>query len=70
MPKTGRVLVEVDPQYFRPTEVDVLLGNLTKAKEQLGWNPTKTKFEDLVKLMIKSDMEKMKKENQIRKEFD
>lgn len=52
----GRVLVEVDPKYFRPAEVDQLLGDPTKAKEQLGWNPRKTSFEELVKIMIEHDM--------------
>ncbi|MBE6323168.1 MAG: GDP-mannose 4,6-dehydratase [Bacteroidales bacterium] len=54
--KTGKVLVEVDPKYFRPCEVEQLLGNPTKAKTKLGWNPTKTSFEDLVKIMVKHDM--------------
>ncbi len=53
---TGKILVEVDPKYFRPAEVDQLLGNPTKAKTQLGWNPRKTSFEELVKIMIESDM--------------
>lgn len=57
----GRVLVEVSPNYFRPTEVDLLLGDPTKAKTVLGWNPTKTPFKELVKLMVASDMEYVKK---------
>lgn len=57
----GRVLVEVSPNYFRPTEVDLLLGDPTKAKTVLGWNPTKTPFKELVKLMVTSDMEYVKK---------
>ncbi len=52
----GRVLVEVEPKYFRPAEVEQLLGDPTKAKQQLGWNPRKTSFEDLVKIMIEHDM--------------
>lgn len=52
----GRVLVEVDPKYFRPTEVEQLLGDPTKARTKLGWNPTKTKFEDLVRLMVQHDL--------------
>ncbi len=68
--KTEKVVVEVDPQYFRPTEVELLLGDPTKAKIVLGWNPTKTKFEQLVKLMVKSDMEIVKKEDRIRRVFD
>ncbi len=59
--KTGKVLVEVDPKYFRPAEVEQLLGDPTKAKTLLGWNPSKTSFEKLVKLMVKSDMELIRK---------
>lgn len=59
--KTGKVLVEVDPKYFRPAEVDQLLGDPTKAKTQLGWNPRKTSFDELVKLMVDHDMEFVKK---------
>lgn len=58
---TGRILVEVDPKYFRPAEVEQLLGDPTKAKEQLGWNPHKTSFEQLVKLMVDHDMRFVKK---------
>ena len=54
---TGNVLVEVDPKYFRPTEVETLLGNPEKAKTLLGWNPTKTSFEQLVEIMVKHDLE-------------
>ena len=46
---TGKVLVEVDPKYFRPAEVEQLLGDPTKAKTLLGWNPRKTSFEELVR---------------------
>lgn len=53
---TGRVLVEVDPRYFRPTEVETLLGDPTKAREQLGWEPMATPFEELVRIMVKHDM--------------
>jgi len=55
---TGKLLVEIDPKYFRPTEVDLLLGDATKAKEKLGWEP-KIKFEDLVKEIIKGDIEQL-----------
>jgi GDPmannose 4,6-dehydratase len=58
---TGRVIVEVDKKYFRPAEVDQLLGNPTKAKTRLGWNPRKTSFEQLVKLMIDHDMQHIRK---------
>ncbi|MGE7110285.1 GDP-mannose 4,6-dehydratase [Lysinibacillus sp. NPDC047702] len=52
---TGQVIVAVDPQFFRPTEVDLLLGNPTKAKEVLGWKP-KTSFDELVKMMVAEDL--------------
>jgi len=58
---TGKVLVEVDPKYFRPAEVDQLLGDPSKAKEKLGWNPRKTSFEDLVRIMVAHDMKFVKK---------
>ena len=48
--------VETDPRYFRPTEVDYLLGDASKAREQLGWKP-KLKFEDLVRVMVEHDLE-------------
>lgn len=54
---TGKTLVEIDERFFRPAEVDQLLGNPTKAKETLNWNPTKTSFEELVKIMVQSDLE-------------
>lgn len=57
---TGKVLVEVDPKYFRPAEVEQLLGDPTKAKTLLGWNPTKTSFPELVKRMVQHDMEMVK----------
>ncbi|MFT4553716.1 MAG: GDPmannose 4,6-dehydratase [Chlamydiales bacterium] len=53
---SGRTLVEVSPNYFRPTEVDLLLGDPSKALEQLGWKP-KTSLESLVSMMVKADME-------------
>lgn len=53
---TGKVVVEVSPDFYRPTDVVNLLGNPAKAKRQIGWNPSKTSFEQLVKLMVKSDM--------------
>lgn len=58
---TGRVLVEVDPKYFRPAEVEQLLGDPTKAKTLLGWNPRKTSFEQLVEIMVDHDMRFVKK---------
>ena len=53
---TGKVLIEVDPKYFRPAEVEQLLGDPSKAKALLGWNPRKTTFEQLVKIMVDHDM--------------
>lgn len=58
---TGRVLVEVDPKYFRPAEVEQLLGDPSKARNLLGWNPTKTSFPELVRLMAKHDLAFVKK---------
>jgi GDPmannose 4,6-dehydratase len=59
--KTGKVIVEVDPKYFRPAEVDQLLGDPTKAKKTLGWNPCKTPFPELVRIMVQHDMKFVKK---------
>lgn len=56
---TGRVLVEVSPDFYRPTDVVNLWGDPTKAKAKLGWNPSKTSFEQLVKIMVKHDMEQV-----------
>lgn len=58
---TGKVLVEVDPKYFRPAEVQELLGDPTKAMTELGWNPHKTSFEDLVKIMVEHDRKFVRK---------
>lgn len=68
--KTGRIMIEVDPKYFRPAEVDQLLGSPNKAEELLKWNPTKTPFEKLVKLMVRSDMKIVEKEEKIKAAFD
>ena len=67
---SGKVLVEVDPRYFRPTEVEILLGDPTKAKTILGWNPTQTPFETLVKKMVQSDIKLVEREERIRREFE
>lgn len=56
---TGKVIVEVSPDFYRPTDVVNLLGDPTKAKTQLGWNPAKTTFEQLVQLMVQADMRKV-----------
>ena len=55
--KTGKVLVEIHPRYFRPTEVESLLGDATKAREQLGWQ-AEVSFKELVKIMVDADMER------------
>lgn len=60
--KSGRVLVEVSPDFFRPTDVTTLLGDPAKAKAALGWNPTKTSFEELVRLMTEHDLKYVKGE--------
>lgn len=56
---TGRIIIEVSPDFYRPTDVLNLLGNPAKAKKELGWNPTRTSFSELVHLMVKHDMEKV-----------
>ncbi|OGI33474.1 MAG: GDP-mannose 4,6-dehydratase [Candidatus Moranbacteria bacterium RIFOXYC1_FULL_44_13] len=58
--KTGKVIIEIDPIYFRPAEVDLLIGDPGKAKRALGWKP-KVKFRELVKIMTKADYEEEKK---------
>jgi GDPmannose 4,6-dehydratase len=58
--KTGKVVIEVDPKYFRPTEVELLIGNPAKAKKKLGWEP-KVKFNELVKIMTEADFDAAKK---------
>ena len=54
--KSGKVLVEIDPKYFRPTEVEFLVGDASKAKKELGWKP-KVMFKELVKIMTESDLQ-------------
>ena len=61
---TGKVLVEVDPKYFRPAEVEQLLGDPTKAKTLLGWNPRQTSFEELVRIMVRHDLEHVEQQPQ------
>ena len=67
---TGKAYIEVDPKYYRPAEVETLLGDPTKAREVLGWNPNETSFEDLVKIMVKYDMELANIETSIKKSHD
>jgi GDPmannose 4,6-dehydratase len=59
---TQKVIVEIDPQYFRPSEVDQLCGDPTKAKNLLGWNPNKTPFRDIIQEMVKSDQKYVENE--------
>ncbi len=63
---SGKVLVEVDTRYFRPTEVDALLGDSTKAREKLGWQPV-VSFEDLVKEMVQTDLDEAKRDEMCHK---
>ncbi len=67
---TGDVIVEVDTKFFRPTEVDQLLGDPSKAKTLLNWNPNRTSLQELVRIMVQADMKKVEKENQIKRMFD
>ncbi len=57
---SGRVLIEVDPRFFRPADVEKLLGDPSKARRELGWNPRKTTFEQLVNIMVDSDVAALK----------
>ncbi len=61
--KSGKVIVEVSPEFYRPAEVDILIGNPQKAREKLGWE-SKTKFEDLVSIMMEADLKRVSKEVQ------
>ena len=68
--KTGKVYIKIDPKYYRSAEVETLLGDPTKAKTVLGWDPEETSFETLVKLMVKSDLMIAQNEQSIRKSYD
>jgi GDPmannose 4,6-dehydratase len=57
---TGRTVIEIDPKYFRPTEVELLVGDASKARQNLGWEP-KVRFDELVKIMVRADLEEAKK---------
>jgi GDPmannose 4,6-dehydratase len=57
---TGRTVIEIDPKYFRPTEVELLMGDASKARQNLGWEP-KVRFDELVKIMVRADLEEAKK---------
>ncbi len=65
--KTGRILVEIDPRYFRPTEVEFLLGDASKAREKLGWQ-TKISFDDLVAAMVQEDLQEARRDELCRTE--
>ncbi len=62
---TGEILMEIDPRYFRPTEVEILCGDASKAKEKLGWQP-KVKFKELVKIMMDADLKEYNLEKYIK----
>lgn len=65
--ETGKLLVSVNPQWFRPTDVDNLWGDPTKAKTVLGWNPQKTSYEELVRIMAEHDRMLAKRERAVTK---
>lgn len=67
---TGEDIVTIDPKFFRPSEVDQLLGDPTKARTLLGWNPTKTSFKELVRIMVDADIKKVAKEDKVKRMFD
>ncbi|MBF0253333.1 MAG: GDP-mannose 4,6-dehydratase [Candidatus Omnitrophica bacterium] len=62
--KTGRVLIEIDPKYYRPSEVDELLGDASKAKKKLGWE-AKTKFDELAQIMVEADIKLLEKKGEV-----
>jgi GDPmannose 4,6-dehydratase len=64
--KKGAILVSIDPEYFRPTEVDLLIGNAKKAKEKLGWEP-KYKLDGLIQEMVASDVTLFKRDLELKK---
>ena len=64
---TGKTIVEIDPRYFRPTEVDTLLGDPTKAKQKLGWQP-KIRFEEMIAEMVQQDLEEALRDDLCRRE--
>lgn len=66
-PGTGKMLVQIDPRYFRPTEVDFLLGDPSKAKEKLGWEP-RVSFDELVRTMVREDFKKAERDHLCKKE--
>ncbi len=67
--RSGQVLVEIDPRYFRPTEVDLLVGDPSKARQRLGWRH-KTSFDDMVKEMVASDLTVVRYEKERKNRHD
>ena len=67
---TGQTLIEIDPKYYRPTEVDALLGDPAKAKNELGWNPKETSFEKLVEIMVKHDIKLVESELRFKQSYE
>ena len=67
---TGETIIEIDPRYYRPAEVETLLGDPTKAKNELGWNPNETSFEKLVEIMVKHDMKLVEIENRRNQSYE
>ena len=63
--KTGNVVVSIDPTYFRPTEVDLLIGDATKARKKLGWNPT-LDLQQMIEEMIAADLEEAHKDQHLK----
>jgi GDPmannose 4,6-dehydratase len=68
--KTGEVIIEIDPKYYRPTEVETLLGDPTKARTVLGWDPKETSFDQLVKLIVESDKKQVENENYLKQSHE
>jgi GDPmannose 4,6-dehydratase len=68
--KTGETLIDIDPKYYRPTEVDALLGDPSKAKKELGWNPKETSFEKLVEIMVKHDIKLVESELRFKQSYE
>jgi len=66
VPKKGHVVVRVDPRYFRPTEVETLLGDATKARKKLGWKP-KIKFKELVAEMVREDLKAAERDELVKR---
>ena len=68
--KTGKTIIEIDPRYYRPAEVETLLGDPSKAKNELGWNPKETSFGRLVEIMVKHDIELVENETRFKQSHE